>query len=646
MVLKILLLALLLALCYPSFVLAEEALIFDLGEIIVTKDTQTLPGSPSITEISSKEIENRNAQTVEEALDFISGVRITVGQKNEPNVMIRGFSQDKILILLDGIPLASPYYGYVDLNQIPVESVAKIKVIKGLASVLYGANTLGGVINIVTKKPAEKPCLSLTNGLSGYATRQHILTYAVRSSGASLWFSGSRRESDGFKLSRRFQARQNENGGLRDNSYYEKNSFSVKLGLDEFKEHNLSAIFNYIDNQKGVPVHASSSKPRFWRFTEWKRWMFALADDFKITDGFSIRGRIFYDKYDNMLKSYDDASYTTQSKASSWTSIYDEYSIGSSFYLNFNPCDTHSLRCAVNFKKDVHKEQDDTSLPWETYEINTYSFGFQDDIRVNDDLSLTIGSSFDLFDQIRTSAGEKASSINSINPLFIINCSLTPQMLFYFSTSKRTRFPTMHQLYSMTSGNPNLKEQKNIDYELGIRYDIEEAARLELSCFYNNVKDLIDRVTRDDPFFNISQAVFGGIEAGFQAKIGRGLSGRLSYAYLDARDKNPELFGRSEDELSYVPKHKSDLELVYRPNPGLLISLLGSYHGQRYYYDSNNNQHALGGYFVWNTKLTQKFFNNWEASIYIENILDRNYQEEEGYPQPGRNFLFSIKGTF
>jgi outer membrane cobalamin receptor len=621
-------------------------LTFDLGEIVVSKDTETILGSPSIIKVSSKDIEIKNAQTVDEALDFIPGVRLSVGSRNEPYIMVRGFSQDKVLVLLDGVPIASPYYGYVDLSQIPVESIAKIKVIKNLVSVVYGANTLGGVINIVSKKPTEQPYFSLSNGFSEQATHHHILTYAVKSDNASLWFSGSRRQSEGFRLSREFQEKQNENGGLRENSYYEKNSFSLKLGWEEFKNHNPSLIFNYIDNQKGVPPHTSSSKPRYRRFTEWKRWMLALADELKISDDLSIKGRIFYDKYDNTLKQYDDATYTTQSNASSWTSVYDEYAIGGSLYLNFIPSDIHSLNGALNFKRDVHKEQDDINQPWETYKIHTYSFGLQDDIKVNERLSLSIGMSFDLFDQVKTSLGEKGSNVESFNPALIINYSFTPETLIYSSASKRTRFPTLNQLFSASSGNSNLKEQENINYELGIKHLFTESLAFELNYFYNYVRDLIDRASRDDPYLNISKAVFAGMEANFQTKLGRGISARLSHTYLEAWDKDPEILGRSEDELSYVPKHKSDFELIYQPKPDLQFSLLGSYHGKRYYYDSSNIQNRLGGYFVCNAKVAQKLFNNWEASIYIENIFDRNYQEEEGYPQPGRSFLFNIKGVF
>ena len=181
-------------------VFAQESTTFDLGEIIVSKSREGGLGGISDVEITVQEIETRNAQTVEQALDFLPGARLTIGQKNEPQVMIRGFSQDKVLILLDGIPIASPYYGYVDLSQIPAESISKIKIIKGSASSLYGANAMAGVINIVSKKPGDKPFFEITNSFAEHNTRGHILNYATKHKGTSLWISTSHRVSYGFRL--------------------------------------------------------------------------------------------------------------------------------------------------------------------------------------------------------------------------------------------------------------------------------------------------------------------------------------------------------------------------------------------------------------------------------------------------------------
>ena len=625
---------------------AEETYTFDLGEIVIGKDKGAAYENPATKEVTSRDIENKGAQTADKVLDFMPGVRVTTGLKNEPHAMIRGFDQDQILILLDGIPIASPYYGYVDLNQIPVESISKIKVIKNLSSVLYGANTMGGVINIVTKEPGKEPYFELNNGFSSHNTTQHALNYGIKSEDVSFWLSGSYRQSGGFRLSRDFQALDNEDGGFRENSFYEKSAFSLKVGLERYEQHNPTAFLNYIDNEKGIPPHVSSNNPRYWRLTEWKRWMIALADEYKIRDTFSIKGRIYYDKYDNTIKSYDDPNYTTQNNGSSWTSIYDEHAIGGSMYFYLDPDSMHSFKGAINFKEDVHEEQDDVGDPWEVYKVRTYSFGLEDDIDFNEKLSLSIGTSFDVFDQIKSFTGNTGNDIDSFNPLVTINYFLSPETLIYSFVSKRISFPTMNQLYSSTSGNPDLKEQINVNYEAGLRHDFGDMASVELSYFYNDVEDLIERASKNDPYLNISESVFEGIEAGVHVKTGEHFSSSLGYTYLDARDKNPVIFGRSEEELSYVPTHKADLSFEYLADFGLSCNLFGSYHGSRHYYDSSNAQHSLGGYLVWDTSISQKFLKNWEANIDLENIFDRNYQEEEGFPQPGRNILFSIKGTF
>jgi len=315
-------------------------------------------------------------------------------------------------------------------------------------------------------------------------------------------------------------------------------------------------------------------------------------------------------------------------------------------YFYLDPDSMHSFKGAINFKEDVHEEQDDVGDPWEVYKVRTYSFGLEDDIDFNEKLSLSIGTSFDVFDQIKSFTGNTGNDIDSFNPLVTINYFLSPKTLIYSFVSKRISFPTMNQLYSSTSGNPDLKEQINVNYEAGLRHDFGDMASVELSYFYNDVEDLIERASKNDPYLNISESVFEGIEAGVHVKTGEHFSSSLGYTYLDARDKNPVIFGRSEEELSYVPTHKADLSFEYLADFGLSCNLFGSYHGSRHYYDSSNAQHSLGGYLVWDTSISQKFLKNWEANIDFENIFDRNYQEEEGFPQPGRNILFSIKGTF
>jgi iron complex outermembrane receptor protein len=90
------------------------------------------------------------------------------------------------------------------LNQISLDSVARIDVVKGAASALYGANALGGVINIITKKPTEKPSFSanVEYGVDGLEDPYKVaLSHGMKQGVFSYWLSYSHREWDSWELS-------------------------------------------------------------------------------------------------------------------------------------------------------------------------------------------------------------------------------------------------------------------------------------------------------------------------------------------------------------------------------------------------------------------------------------------------------------
>ena len=98
--------------------------VFDLGEIYITADK--VPASKEVTvttEITAEDIRDTNSRTVAEALNYIPGVYVSGGRKNQPNIQIRGLDQSRALILIDGVPYYETTYGKLDLNQIPVDNV-------------------------------------------------------------------------------------------------------------------------------------------------------------------------------------------------------------------------------------------------------------------------------------------------------------------------------------------------------------------------------------------------------------------------------------------------------------------------------------------------------------------------------------------
>ena len=126
--------------------------VFQLGEV-------TVYGSPvdSINVVSTQKIENFNRTDVSNALNLLPGITLAnVGPRNESVVYLRGFDLRQVPVFIDGVPVYVPYDGYVDLGRFTTFDLSQINVSKGFASILYGANTMGGAINLVSRRPINK----------------------------------------------------------------------------------------------------------------------------------------------------------------------------------------------------------------------------------------------------------------------------------------------------------------------------------------------------------------------------------------------------------------------------------------------------------------------------------------------------------
>ena len=130
--------------------------VFSLGQIDIA-GTATNTDSLSATVLDAQTMQEQERKTLPEALNLISGVNIQQsGARNEQMIMMRGFDVKHAPLYIDGIPIAVPYDGYVDYSRFTTFDLSEIDVSKGFASVLLGANTFAGAINMVTKKPTKE----------------------------------------------------------------------------------------------------------------------------------------------------------------------------------------------------------------------------------------------------------------------------------------------------------------------------------------------------------------------------------------------------------------------------------------------------------------------------------------------------------
>lgn len=621
-------------LTYPTDTLADKVdstksdlPVYYLGEVVVTGERIHKPPT-AVTEITADAIEYRGATTAGEALSSVPGVWVSTGQKNSTEIQLRGFDSKQVLILVDGRPVNLPYYGDLDLSSLPVSNISKIKVIKGPAASLYGANTMGGIINIVTKRASRTKTGDLTLSLGTADTWNSILNYGSKLGNLDYWFSAGKSRSDGFQVSRDFQPGRWEDGGLRDNSDYDRLNLDGKLNYRLSPTTDLSLSLGYFDGDKGLPGGINEELPKYWRFVEWKRLYLDLAGESYIGDRWYVKAKLYYDGCKNRLIDYD-STYLYENR--NYDSIHDSWDLGGSLLWRADWRESNRTTWGLNVRQDGIDKRMDPIEEWLTHKTITFSFFTQQQVEFRERISLDFGFVWNVL------TSEGVDTKNSFDPSAGIWFTVTKPLRLRLAASRSTRFPTLRHLYGIEAGNPDLKAESAVKLEAGIEFDATAGLHTRVDFYRSNVKDLIDRKGRGYQYINLDRVILQGVELGFDASVGERFRLNVDYAYLDAYEDQTEYW------LAYRPSHKVDGNLSYQFDLGLTVYASAQYVSKRV--TPHPESELLPHYFVANLRFTQRLVDHFHPFVEIKNVFDKNYEEEKDYPMPGRAFLAGLKIT-
>jgi iron complex outermembrane receptor protein len=642
---------------------------FNLGsiEVIDVAGKQAAGWStPFQATIKTEELRLFERNDVASALSLLPGVSIqNVGARSEKLVYVRGFNSRQVPLFIDGVPVYVPYDGNFDLSRILTFDIAEISVGKGFSSVLYGANTLGGSINVVSRRPQQGFRASLRSSVNfdnndDQNAQNHSFTIE---NGSERWYAQANvswSQQDYFTLPKDFVPTPAENGGPRENSATEDTKISLKLGYTPNATDEYAVSYQRQEGEKNTPPYAGKTNlaPRYWQWPDYDKESLYFISRTALSATEYVRTRVYYDTFYNLLSSFDDATYTTQKRPYAFNSIYDDYAYGASAELGSSRFADHALRAALQYKRDVHREHD-VGMPVETMEDAILSLGVEDTWTLSSALSLVGGLGWDRQEGRKADdlQGTMLSSFpvataNGWNAQAALRYALSDTWNAHASVARRTRFPTMKDRYSYRMGaaipNPGLKPENAVNLEVGVdgTFALTGGNQMQVSAalFQSRIEDTIESVTIAPTLCtsapcsqlqNVGRQDNQGVELAATINLTDQWEFHANYTYLDRDNKtSPQVLPTD------TPQNKVFAYMQYTPIQDVAIVLSGQHESGRF--------SATDGSRQTDTFNTVDFKAVWQVlpKLKLEaggrNLGDRLYAFEEGFPEAGRSWFLNF----
>lgn len=602
----------------------------------VIRASQPGDDDPQQTLIDRDQMERSPARSVAEVLEREAGIHTTSGSRGERIFTIRGFEQRQVFMVIDGVPAYIPYDGQLDLGKIPVELVESVVVLRGPSSLRYGPGGMGGTLSIQTRTPGEGPLLSSRfDGGRGRHQRLSVL-HSHRVGRVAYLLGGGVESRAQYPLSHRFTPTDSEDGGEREQSDRLLRHLVGRVRVSLSPGSWIEATTWHVSGAWGTPPNIVSSTPRYWRINDWRATVSTVGHRWMPARGVMMQELVFVGLFDNLLDSYDDATYSTQEGADAFHSWYHDLTAGGWSRLRWAMAPGVLLRVELGARYEQHQAERGGAITSDVSRVLILG-ALQ--------LESYLSRSFRLVAALQ-SEGETALA-ESVTPSFdtMIALRYEPDSPFSigFSVARRSRIPTLRERFSQATGtasgrlaNPDLRHEEALHLGVDAAFQPTEWLRIEAMAFEAEVRDLIDRVWLGeelDQFQNIARARLAGVELGLELAPLDWLGLEIAYQYLYARSLDDH---GEPGPLSYRPAHMARFALRLRPIRRLEISSVLRVVGPQEFDDAELHVwRTLGTYVAWDARIEAEPIDTVRLWLQVTNLLDANYQTQYGYPEPG-----------
>jgi iron complex outermembrane receptor protein len=644
-----------------------------------------LPGTPLPTDsvpatvdvIPGATLRSTGEVTLQEALRRLPGVSTANQQGNsfQMDLSVRGFqgtsvtgAPQGISVFVDGVRVNEPTVEEINFDLLPLDDIERIELIRGPVAV-FGRNTLGGVLNIVTRRGAEVREIVPEAEWGSFGRQKYRLRVGGAAGPVDYYVAGTYFSEDGW----------------RDASASRVGRLFARIGLREGGT-DLSLSYQRVQNriqQPGSLPESELDQHRTRNFTRGDFFepllnMVTLNLKQELSERWALAATLFTrmldaEQFNVNVAAVNSRSFTTTATTGGTVEAINQATLfGRSNRLVLGVESAYANARVRVFEetsageREVDSDVRDGITTAGGWVLNTLEVG-RDLLVSGDQLVLTAGARFDyehhaIGDRtpdpdIPSSAGKH--TFTRTTPRFGINYNPTPRLNLYFSFAEGFRAPAFLELTCASpaticpglqagvAADPPLKPVTVRNYEVGVRAQPWPWLEGRLALYRSDVQDDIFSVAPTGTvglfFQNVGGTRRQGIEVELRGKYDRLLEPWVNYAYTKATFRDEVLLGTSRvtvdcstppctqlvrkgSELPLVPRHRINAGVDAHLTDWLTLSLSGAYVGRQWLRgDEANAERQLGDYVVLNASLTARV-KALTAFVAVHNLLDTEYE--------------------
>ena len=696
---------------FANSVMADNLATTNMNNIVVTatKTPQSIDRvTATVQVITAEDIKKIGATTIKDVFKKTPGLVMQYGtfpsgsSASKSSISLRGMGATGSLWLVDGRRLSGEVSNPYDGDRIPASMIERIEIVKGPMSALYGADAVGGVINIITKQPKDsfKAEVSASAGQNGYGDGgKRNLNASVRGGKDNFRgsFNVSRVTTDPYTEEEQTTTKWGPNAANTppsgpfasldpsydvDVTYREASTVNTVGGRGEIdinEKFTLGAEFNWFEEERNgtfraefhpgkngagtapvwdVPVNSKDENTRLDT---------AIDGTYDVNDDLDLNFRVYKSYYEkkNTTTARDpqDLNYADEAGSASngMNANVDviSYEVGSNWQVNQD----HLLTGGAEYRRESREATVfDSTSGLDTRRVSYKALYLQDDFKVDDTLSFTVGGRYDVYERMSyvDANGDKRGSESDSEATFRVGAvkKLADNMSLRVNLAQGYRVPDIRELFiqkqtpaGLLLGSEaiqgtkteayDLQPEKTMSYEVAVS-GTSNKFDYSVGAFYNDIKDRIEQLDKGTyiTFENVEKAQTYGAEATAAYEFGNGVFGQLSWTEL--RTNNDE----TNERLEFQPDRVVSVAVDWMVNDRLTVGGDVTHTSDQYYTeDEGAVEKTAPGYSLVNANASYQIDKQVQIFGGVDNLFNQKVDKELG-SNVGSYYFAGVRAEF